>query len=70
MKLGILVSVMLTYISKLILSVFGWPDLYDTDDSSAGIGSWCLMSAGSWGGGGLRPVHPSACEFIMCGIQL
>ncbi|KAK3217228.1 hypothetical protein GRF29_1g2317844 [Pseudopithomyces chartarum] len=40
--------------------VFGWPDLYDTDNSSAGIGNWCLMSAGSWGGGGLRPVHPSA----------
>ncbi|KAF9701347.1 hypothetical protein EKO04_000310 [Ascochyta lentis] len=40
--------------------VFGWPDLYDTDSSSAGIGSWCLMSAGSWGGGGDRPVHPSA----------
>ena len=43
--------------------VFGWPDLYDTDDSSAGIGSWCLMSSGSWGGNGDRPVHPSACEF-------
>ncbi|KAG9204786.1 hypothetical protein G6514_010017 [Epicoccum nigrum] len=40
--------------------VFGWPDLYDTDDSSAGIGSWCLMASGSWGGGGDRPVHPSA----------
>jgi immune inhibitor A len=40
--------------------VFGWPDLYDTDDSSAGIGFWCLMSAGSWGQDGLRPVHPSA----------
>ncbi|KAF3002949.1 hypothetical protein E8E13_003957 [Curvularia kusanoi] len=40
--------------------VFGWPDLYDTDDSSAGIGNWCLMASGSWGGGGDRPVHPSA----------
>ncbi|PSN68098.1 M6 metalloprotease [Corynespora cassiicola Philippines] len=40
--------------------VFGWPDLYDTDYSSGGVGSWCLMSAGSWGGGGDRPVHPSA----------
>ncbi|KAJ9665062.1 hypothetical protein H2201_004928 [Coniosporium apollinis] len=40
--------------------VFGWPDLYDTDGSSRGIGSWCLMSAGSWGGGGTKPCHPSA----------
>lgn len=40
--------------------LFGWPDLYDTDYSSAGIGDWCLMSAGSWGLGGDRPVHPSA----------
>ncbi len=40
--------------------LFGWPDLYDTDYSSAGIGDWCLMAAGSWGLGGDRPVHPSA----------
>ncbi|KAK4031579.1 hypothetical protein C8A01DRAFT_21226, partial [Parachaetomium inaequale] len=40
--------------------LFGWPDLYDTDSTSAGIGNWCLMSHGSWGGGGDRPVHPSA----------
>lgn len=40
--------------------VFGWPDLYDTDNSSSGIGGWCLMSYGSWGGGGDKPVHPSA----------
>lgn len=25
------------------------PDLYDTDLSSYGIGSWCMMSYGSWG---------------------
>ena len=41
--------------------VFGWPDLYDTDGTSKGIGNWCLMSFGTWGGGGNRPVHPSAC---------
>ncbi|ORY15440.1 immune inhibitor A peptidase M6-domain-containing protein [Clohesyomyces aquaticus] len=40
--------------------LFGWPDLYDIDNSSWGIGNWCLMSFGSWGGGGDRPVHPSA----------
>jgi immune inhibitor A len=40
--------------------LFGFPDLYDTDGSSEGIGNWCLMAAGSWGGGGDTPVHPSA----------
>jgi immune inhibitor A len=40
--------------------LFGWPDLYDTDYSSAGIGDWCLMAGGSWNGGGEVPSHPSA----------
>jgi len=40
--------------------LFGFPDLYDTDGTSEGIGNWCLMAAGSWGGGGVTPVHPSA----------
>jgi immune inhibitor A len=42
--------------------VFGWPDLYDTDYSSQGIGNWCLMAGGAWGGNpsGTRPCHPSA----------
>ncbi|MGW6417958.1 M6 family metalloprotease domain-containing protein [Streptomyces sp. NPDC055055] len=40
--------------------LFGFPDLYDTDDSSEGVGAWCLMGAGSWGGGGDIPTHPSA----------
>ena len=40
--------------------LFGFPDLYDTDSSSEGIGNWCLMAGGSWGGGGDTPVHPSA----------
>lgn len=45
---------------------FGLPDLYDTDRSngdSEGIGNWCLMAGGSWGGDGVspdRPVHMSA----------
>jgi len=40
--------------------LFGFPDLYDTDGTSEGIGNWCLMAGGSWGGGGNTPVHPSA----------
>ncbi|MEY2521854.1 MAG: hypothetical protein QOJ66_419 [Ilumatobacteraceae bacterium] len=40
--------------------LFGFPDLYDTDDSSEGIGNWCLMAGGSWNGNGDTPSHPSA----------
>jgi immune inhibitor A len=40
--------------------LFGWPDLYDTDGSSEGLGNWCLMGGGSWNGGGDVPAHPSA----------
>lgn len=40
--------------------LFGWPDLYDTDGSSSGLGDWCLMAGGSWNGGGDVPAHPSA----------
>ena len=40
--------------------IFGFPDLYDTDYSSEGIGNWCLMAGGSWNGGGDIPAHPSA----------
>jgi immune inhibitor A len=40
--------------------LFGFPDLYDTTNVSEGIGNWCLMAGGSWGGGGDTPVHPSA----------
>jgi immune inhibitor A len=42
--------------------LFGWPDLYDTDGSSEGIGNWCLMAGGSWNGAvaGDTPAHPSA----------
>jgi immune inhibitor A len=41
----------------------GLPDLYDTDDSSEGVGKWSLMAAGSWCGvsrGGDRPAHMDA----------
>ncbi len=39
--------------------VFGLPDLYDTDGSSEGIGQWCLMASGSWGGNGSSPQTPT-----------
>ncbi|MCA9782054.1 MAG: M6 family metalloprotease domain-containing protein [Candidatus Delongbacteria bacterium] len=41
----------------------GLPDLYDTDYSSTGVGTWCVMAGGSWGGtfgGPNRPVSFSA----------
>ena len=31
--------------------LFGMPDLYDTDNSSEGIGNWCLMAGGTWNNG-------------------
>ena len=40
--------------------LFGFPDLYDIDGTSAGIGDWCLMAGGSWNAGGDTPAHPSA----------
>jgi len=43
--------------------IFGLPDLYDTDNSSEGLGNWCLMAGGAYGGNGSTshtPVHMSA----------
>jgi immune inhibitor A len=41
--------------------LFGFPDLYDTDNKdNAGIGEWGLMGAGNWLGDRNRPCHPSA----------
>jgi len=40
--------------------LFGWPDLYDIDGSSEGLGNWCLMAGGSWNGNGEVPAQPSA----------
>ncbi len=36
----------------------GLPDLYDTDGGGEGIGNWCLMAGGSWGGNGWSPYYP------------
>ncbi len=44
--------------------ILGMPDLYDTDYSTAGLGMFCLMAAGSWARAnesdqpGSSPVHP------------
>lgn len=42
---------------------FGLPDLYDTDggdgNAGVGIGNWCLMATGSWGGNGQTPWAPA-----------
>jgi M6 family metalloprotease-like protein len=50
---------------------FGLPDLYDTDYSSNGIGSWGVMAYGSWlgpqGNGGI-PAHPCAWSRIQMGF--
>jgi immune inhibitor A len=40
--------------------IFGWPDLYDIDNSSEGVGNYCLMGSGSWNADGARPAHPCA----------
>jgi immune inhibitor A len=40
--------------------LFGFPDLYDIDYTSEGVGNWCLMGGGSWNGNGDIPAHPSA----------
>jgi immune inhibitor A len=39
--------------------LLGLPDLYDTTFRSHGIGDWCLMAGGSWGGKGNRPTRMS-----------
>lgn len=41
-----------------------WPDLYDIDDSSEGVGEWSIMGSGSWnsssGYAGSSPALPDA----------
>jgi immune inhibitor A len=50
------VGVMAHELGHLLMA---WPDLYDTDYSSAGTGRWDLMAGGSWNGGGDTPAHPT-----------
>ncbi len=38
----------------------GLPDLYDTDNSSSGIGKWCVMAGGTWNNGGRTPAQMNA----------
>ena len=42
----------------------GWPDLYDVDGSSNGVGYWDIMGSGAWlqstGYQGTVPAHPGA----------
>jgi immune inhibitor A len=44
--------------------LFGWPDLYDAEPNgirvTEGLGSWCLMAAGSWNNNGNTPGFPCA----------
>jgi immune inhibitor A len=50
---------------------FGLIDLYDVDNSSAGVGNWSLMSGGSWngpGGNGSSPAHLDAWSKVYMGF--
>jgi immune inhibitor A len=47
--------------------VFGLPDLYDTDNSSRGLGRWSAMASGSWNG----PLGRSPAQLdAWCRVQL
>ncbi len=49
--------------------ILGLPDLYDTDYSSEGVGSWSLMAGGSWNGPlGGSPAHLDAWSKIFLGF--
>jgi M6 family metalloprotease-like protein len=44
--------------------LLNWPDLYDVDNSSEGVGRWSIMGSGSWNQSGAwagdTPAHPDA----------
>jgi M6 family metalloprotease-like protein len=49
---------------------FGLPDLYDYAGTHTDmtVGNWCVMSTGSWGASGRRPVHFNAWSKQMLGF--
>lgn len=52
-------------------ALFGLPDLYDTDNSSEGLGNWSLMAGGSWNGvSGTLPAHMEAWCKMQCGFAV
>jgi immune inhibitor A len=60
------------YCHELGHSLFGLPDLYDIDLSSNGVGTWSLMSYGSWNGPsnlGSSPAWPDAWSRTVMGFE-
>ena len=56
------------YAHELGHAAFGLLDLYDTDNSSKGLGNWSLMAGGSWtGNNGDTPCFPDAWSQIQMG---
>ncbi|RJP62698.1 MAG: M6 family metalloprotease domain-containing protein [Ignavibacteriales bacterium] len=56
------------YAHEMGHSVFGLPDVYDTDYTSNGVGRWSLMAGGSWNGNnGATPAWPDAWNHIQMG---
>ena len=57
------------YAHEMGHAAFGLPDLYDTDNSSEGLGNWSVMAGGSWGGGlGNSPAYPDAWSHAQMGF--
>ena len=62
------------YCHEIGHTIFGLPDLYDYDVSSAGVGVWSLMGYGSWNGpggswDGSRPAWPDAWSRTLMGFE-
>jgi hypothetical protein len=48
--------------------VLGLPDLYDYGYDSGAVGYWSIMASGSWGSGGVTPVHFDAWSKVKLGF--